>query len=93
MKSASGCSNACIWTITFFPSHKLFLNAPRWRCIAVTFSGHAHQIIELNFYHIFSIVQTAIFRHCEGVLALTRSNLSYKYKIASPPKDKIGGSQ
>jgi len=41
----------------------------------------------------FSTVQTAISRHCEGVLALARSNPSGNYEIASPPKGKIGGSQ
>jgi len=37
--------------------------------------------------------RTAIFRHCEGVLVLARSNLKIMSEIASPPKNKSGGSQ
>ena len=41
----------------------------------------------------FSTVQTMLFRHYKGTLALARGNPSPDFEIASPPKSKIGGSQ
>ena len=62
-------------------------------CLRVFAASWSSEPILLDTSNFFSTVQTMIFRHCEGALALARSNPIHNSKIDSPPKGKIGGSQ